>query len=114
MFLCMLAYYVEWHMRQKLAPILFDDEEPEVGERQRASIVAPAERSPSAQLKASTRCTADGLPVQSFATLLKNLATLNKNRLQLKNSVAPAFYKLTSPTLLQQKAFSLLGVTVSL
>jgi hypothetical protein len=113
-FLCMLAYYVEWHMRQKLAPILFDDEEPEIGERQRASIVAPAERSPSAQLKASTRCTADGLPIQSFATLLKNLATLNKNQLQLKNSVAPAFYKLTSPTLLQQKAFSLLGVTVSL
>jgi len=113
-FLCMLAYYVEWHMRQKLAPILFDDEEPEVGERQRASIVAPAERSPSAQLKASTRCTADGLPIQSFATLLKNLATLNKNRIQLKNSIAPAFYKLTSPTPLQQKAFSLLGVTISL
>ncbi len=113
-FLCMLAYYVEWHMRQKLAPILFDDEEPEVGETQRASIVAPAERSPSAQLKAKTRCTADDLPIQSFATLLKNLATLNKNRIQLKNAVAPAFYKLTSPTPLQQKAFSLLGVTVSL
>ena len=113
-FLCMLAYYVEWHMRQKLAPILFDDEEPEIGERQRASIVAPAERSPSAQLKASTRRTTDGLLVQSFATLLKNLATLNKNRIQLKNAVAPAFYKLTSPTPLQQKAFSLLGVTISL
>lgn len=113
-FLCMLAYYVEWHMRQKLAPILFDDEEPEIGERQRASIVAPAERSPSAQLKASTRCTADGLPIQSFATLLKNLATLNKNRIHLKKSVAPAFYKLTSPTPLQQRAFSLLGVIVSL
>lgn len=113
-FLCMLAYYVEWHMRQKLAPILFDDEEPEVGQAQRASIVAPAERSPSAQLKANTRCTADGLPIQSFATLLENLATLNKNRLQLKISVAPAFYKLTSPTPLQQKTFALLGVTVSL
>jgi Transposase DDE domain len=113
-FLCMLAYYVEWHMRQKLAPILFDDEEPEVGETQRASFVAPAKRSPGAQLKANTRSTADGLPIQSFATLLKNLATLNKNRIQLKNAVAPAFYKLTSPTPLQQKAFSLLGVTVSL
>lgn len=113
-FLCMLAYYVEWHMRRKLAPLLFDDEEPEAGQAQRASIVAPAERSPSAKRKASTRRTADGLPVQSFANLLKNLATLNKNRIQLKISVAPAFYKLTSPTPLQQKAFSLLGVTVSL
>jgi transposase len=113
-FLCMLAYYVEWHMRQKLAPILFTDEEPEVGQAQRASIVAPAERSPSAQLKANTRCTADGLPIQSFATLLANLATLNKNRIQLKISVAPAFYKLTRPTSLQQKAFALLGVTASL
>lgn len=113
-FLCMLAYYVEWHMRRKLAPLLFDDEEPEAGQAQRASIVAPAERSPSAKRKASTRRTADGLPVQSFANLLKNLATLNKNRIQLKISVAPAFCKLTSPTPLQQKAFSLLGVTVSL
>lgn len=59
--LCMLAYYVEWHMRQKLAPLLFEDEDPAAGEALRSSIVAPAERSPSAQRKASTLRTSDGL-----------------------------------------------------
>ena len=63
--LCMLAYYVEWHMRSKLAPVLFDDHDPEAGERQRPSVVQPAQRSPAAQAKASSsappticRCTA--------------------------------------------------------
>ena len=51
-FLCMLAYYVEWHMRQRLKPLLFDDEEPDVAEAARPSVVAPAEVSPSAQDKA--------------------------------------------------------------
>ena len=51
MFLCMLAYYAEWHMRQKLAPMLFEDDDPEAGEALRSSIVAPAQRSPSAQRK---------------------------------------------------------------
>jgi transposase len=59
-FLCMLAYYVEWHMRQALAPILFDDDDQETARARRRSVVAPAERSPQAQRKAQTKRTAQG------------------------------------------------------
>jgi hypothetical protein len=110
--LCMLAYYVEWHMRQKLAPLLFEDEEPAEGESLRSSIVAPAQRSPSAQKKVRTLQTADGQPAHSFATLLKELATLTKNRVQPKISASPPFDTLARPTPLQQKAFSLLAIAV--
>ena len=79
-FLCMLAYYVEWHMRQRLKALLFDDEEPEVAEAARASVVAPAEVSPSAQDKARRKRTASGESVHSFRTLLDDLATITKNR----------------------------------
>ena len=109
-FLCMLAYSVEWHMRQKLAPLLFDDEDPAAGESLRASVVAPAQQSPSAQRKACTLRTADGLPVHSFATLLKNLATLTKNRVQPKTLAFSPFDTLARPTPLQQRALSLLSV----
>jgi hypothetical protein len=108
--LCMLAYYVEWHMRQKLAPLLFDDEDPAAGQSLRASVVAPAQQSPSAQHKACTLRTADGLPVHSFATLLRDLATLTKNRVQPKTLAFSAFDTLTRPTPLQQRALSLLSV----
>ena len=74
-FLCMLAYYVEWHMCQRLKPLLFDDEEPDVAEAARPSVVAPAEVSPSAQDKARRKRTASGEPVHSFRTLLDDLAT---------------------------------------
>jgi hypothetical protein len=110
--LCMLAYYVEWHMRQKLAPLLFEDEDPAAGEALRLSIVAPAKRSPSAQRKVSTLRTVDGLPTHSFATLLKDLATLTRNRIQPKILASPPFDTLARPTQLQQKAFSLLDLTV--
>ena len=79
-FLCMLAYYVEWHMRQRLKALLFDDEVPEVAEAARASVVAPAEVSPSAQDKARRKRTASGESVHSFRTLLDDLATIAKNR----------------------------------
>lgn len=108
--LCMLAYYVEWHMRQKLAPLLFEDEEPTAGEALRPSIVAPAQRSPRAQQKVHTLRTADGLPAHSFATLLKDLATLTKNRVQPKIFNSSSFDTLARPTQLQQKALSLLSV----
>jgi hypothetical protein len=111
-FLCMLAYYVEWHMRQKLAPMLFEDDDPEGGEALRSSIVAPAQRSPSAQRKAHSLRTADGLPTHSFATLLKDLATLTKNRVQPKILSSPPFDTLARPTQLQQKALSLLDVSL--
>ena len=112
-FLCMLAYYVEWHMRENLAPILFDDEAPEAAQAQRDSVVSPAQRSESAQLKAQRKRTQDDLPVHSFQTLLADLATIAKNRIESHLPGAKTFFdKLTRPTRLQQKAFDLLGVTL--
>ena len=67
-FLCMLAYYVEWHMRRALAPVLFDDDDREAAEARRDSVVAPAQRSAKAQRKAIRKRTDDGLPVHSFQT----------------------------------------------
>ena len=109
-FLCMLAYYVEWHMRQLLAPLLFDDDDKEQAQAARASIVAPATRSSSAKRKARTRLTADGLKVHSFRTLLADLATITKNIIQPTDKVTAAFDMLTRPTALQQRAFELLSV----
>ena len=78
-FLCMLAYYLEWHMRQKLAPMLFDDTDKEAAEAQRRSVVAQAQRSKAAMKKQTTGLTEDGLPVHSFHSLLADLATLARN-----------------------------------
>ena len=118
-FICMLAYYVEWHMRRALAPILFDDEEQELAEALRDSVVSPAKRSPKAQAKAQRKHTADGEPVHSFQTLLDDLATINKNRIHIKSSTvagskAVAFDQITTPTSLQQRALDLLGVPLAL
>jgi transposase len=109
-FLCMLAYYVEWHMRNDLAPLLFDDNDPAGAEQLRTSVVAPAQRSASAQAKAADKRTADDLPVHSFQTLLSDLATVVINRVQPKETAIPAFDLITTPTTLQQRAFDLLGV----
>lgn len=106
-FLCMLAYYVEWHMRRALAPLLFDDEDHEAAQAQRTSIVAPAQRSTSAQQKAASKQTADGLPVQSFRTLLADLATLTRNRVRMGQHT---FDMLATPTAVQERAFELLQV----
>ncbi len=108
--LCMLAYYVEWHMRQRLKPLLFDDEAPETAERMRHSVVAPAQVSDSARDKARRKRTAEGCPVHSFRTLLDDLATLCKNRVAANVAGAEPFEMLTQPTALQQQAFKLLGV----
>lgn len=75
-FLCMLAYYLEWHMRRALSQILFDDDDPVAAEAQRDSVVEPAQRSPSAQAKALSKRTKENLPVHSFTTLLKDLTTI--------------------------------------
>jgi transposase len=109
-FLCTLAYYVEWEMRRLLAPILFDDEDHELAEQQRSSVVAPAQRSETAKRKASSKHTADGVPVHSFRTLLKDLATITKNQIQPNLPDAPTFAKVTQPTRTQKKTFDLLGV----
>jgi transposase len=107
-FLCMLAYYVEWHMRKALAPILFDDDDPKAAQAQRTSVVAPAQRSPLAQAKASVKRTKEGWPVHSFQTLLKDLATMCRNRIQPRVAGAPTFDKITTPTAVQHRALQLL------
>ena len=111
-FLCMLAYYVEWHMRKRLAPLLFDDEDRQGALAARSSIVAPAQRSPSALRTATTLRTTDDLPVHSLRTLLRDLATIAKNRVQPKLATLAAFDSITRPTPLQQRALSLLAVTL--
>jgi hypothetical protein len=108
-FLCMLAYYVEWHMRRALAPMLFDDDDPAAGQALRTSVVAPAQRSPSAEHKAHSKCTEDGLPVHSFQTLLEDLRTVALNRVQMGEA---AFETITAPTPVQQRAFDLLKIGV--
>jgi len=107
-FLCMLAYYLEWHMRQALAPILFDDHDRRAGEALRASPVAKAQASPAAKRKAKTKRTDDGLSVHSLRTLLADLATLTRN--VVKFADAPPTVVLASPTQIQLRAFDLLGV----
>ncbi len=112
----MLAYYVVWHMRRALAPMLFEDEDKEIAEALRHSVVSAAKRSPSAEGKARTKRTADGEPVHSFQTLLKDLATIVKNRAQPRIPLAgnagkpPEFNIVTIPTPIQRRAFELLGV----
>ena len=111
-FLCLLAYYVEWHMRQALQPLLFDDDDKAAAEALRPSIVAPAPRSPRAKAKAATKRTADGGPVHSFQTLLADLATLTLNQVRPLGADGATLDILTTPTPLQQRAFELLGVSV--
>jgi transposase len=106
-FICMLAYYVVWHLRKALAPLLFEDDVAKMNAADR-SAVAPAQRSPQAQRKAETKRTADGLPVQSFETLLKHLATLTKNQVRFDTAT---FDQVTSPTPLQERTFELLQVS---
>ena len=112
--LCMLAYYVEWHMRQLLAPLLFDDHDKTQAKSARASVVAPAQRSTAALRKALSKKTDDGLKAHSFQTLLGDLATIVKNRIQPTDQTTPAFDMITTPTTLQQKAIDLLGVALRL
>jgi hypothetical protein len=113
-FLCMLAYYVEWHMRRAWAPILFDDDDKATGEALRRSVVAPAQRSPRAKVKALTKRTEEGEPVHSFQSLLRHLRTIVKDHMRLKSAAAIEFDKITTPTRVQQRALDLLGVSLTL
>jgi len=107
-FLCMLAYYVEWQMRKALAPLLFDDEELD-GNRKKRDPVKPAQPSASAKKKKSLRLTSEGLIVQSFDTLLMELGTRCRNRCRIKSDPkGPTFYQLTEKSPLQERAFQLL------
>jgi transposase len=109
--ICMLAYYVEYHMRRALAPLLFEDHDKPMADKLRRSVVAPAQRSPKALRKAHTKKTDEGSPVHSFHTLLEDLATVVKNQIKPKGLELDPFVKITNPTPLQQKAFDLLGVS---
>ena len=111
--LCMLAYYVEWHLRQRWAAILFDDHDRQAAQAARKSVVAPAPRSEAARKKDLAQRTAANEPVHSLQTLLADLGTLCKNRVRLRSQAGSEFYLLTRPTPLQQRALDLLGVTLS-
>ncbi len=107
--LCLLAYYVEGHMRRALAPLLFDDDQPQ---ERRPSPVAAAQRSPAAKAKARTKRTPDDLPVQSFHDWLRDLATIAKNHIEPKQKSIPPFDVVTRPTPAQARALELLGASV--
>lgn len=108
--LCMLAYYVEFHMRTWLAPVLFQDEDLAAAQSLRESVVAPAERSTSAKEKALTKRTAEQLPVHNFQSMLRHLSTIARNTIQPVIKGAQAFEKTTLPTAFQRKVFELLQV----
>src|SRR5271167_1561871 len=109
-FLCMLACHVEWHMRECLKPMLFDDDDPAGAARERASIVAPARSSPAALRKRSSKLTANGGPVHSFHSLLRDLATCTINAVTTTLNQAYSFTLVATPTPIQAQAFTLLGV----
>ena len=108
--LCLLAYYVEWHLREALAPLLFADEQVRAA-RQTRDPVAPAEPSPAAQHKRASHQTANGFPAHSFRTLLQELGTLCRNTCRIKKEPADStFVQLTEPTPLQAEVFKKLGL----
>jgi len=109
-FLCMLACHVEWHMRERLRPMLFDDDDPTAAARERASIVAPAQPSPAALRKRASKVTADGGPLHSFHSLLRDLATCTLNEMTTTLNDAYSFTVVATPTPIQAQAFSLLAV----
>jgi hypothetical protein len=109
-FLCMLACHVEWHMRERLKPMLFDDDDPAAAARERASIVAPAQPSPAARHKRASKLTAEGRPAHSFHSLLRDLATCTLNEMTTTLNQAYSFTLVATPTPIQAQAFALLAV----
>lgn len=108
-FLCLLAYYVEWEMRSCLAPLLFADEELAQARKVRDP-VAPAVPSKSAKEKRNSHLTAEGLPVHSFRTLLQELRKQCKNTCMVKGEPGASFERITDPDPVQARAFQLLGL----
>jgi hypothetical protein len=110
-FLCMLAYYVEWHLRQAWRPFLFDDEMP--GAHQHGSPVRPALRSPKALEKARTHHRPDGQPIHSFHTLLADLGTIARNRVRIPAQPdIPEFTMVTTPTPFQREVCQAVGLNL--
>jgi len=109
-FLCVLAYYVEWHMRRALAPVLFEDEELPA-DRSRRDPVLPAQPTASAKAKKATHTTPDGLPVHSFESLIAELASRARNTYRLKSDDSKlTFTQIPAPTPIQRRAYELLGL----
>jgi len=109
-FICMLASYLTWHLRQAWAPLTFTDEQrPEP-----ADPVAPAQRSHAADHKAATKTTTEDLPATSFTALLGHLATLTRNHLRVAGHDESGFDLLAIPTPTQRRAFELLGAPIPL
>ena len=109
-FLCVLAYYVEWHMRRALAPLLFEDEDLPTARLARDPVL-PAQSSASAKAKKATHTTPDGLPVQSFESLIAELASRARNTYRLKSDDAKLTFKqIPPPTPVQRRAYELLGL----
>jgi hypothetical protein len=110
-FLCMLAYHVEWQMRRRLEPMLFDDEQLDAANAGRASPVVKAQRSDHAKAKDASKHAEDGLPLHSFRTLLKDLGTLAYNITHTSLHPEAKIVLTTRPTPVQAKAFELLGLS---
>ena len=110
-FLCMLAYYLIWHLRRAWAELLFDDHDHPAAAAARPSPVAAAQVSPAAQSKAARKRTAEGRPVHSFRSLLQDLATLTRNLVRFGD--APPVIMLARPTALQQHAFDKLAIAIA-
>jgi len=107
-FICMLAAYLTWHLRQAWAPLTFTDEQrPEA-----ADPVAPAQRSQGADHKAATKTTTDELPATSFTALLGHLGTLTRNHLRVAGHNESGFDLLAIPTPTQRRAFELLDAPI--
>ena len=107
LFICMLAYYVEWHLRHAWAELLYTDEDG----TQRDTPVAPVRPSEAGKLKKARAHSKDGLPLQAFGGLMKSLATLSLNRIRVGEK-GPVCTRTTMPTLLQARAFELIGIPV--
>jgi transposase len=110
MFLRMLSYYISWHLKQALAPILFQDNDKPAAQAKRTNPVAAAQRSDQALAKAARKRTPDNTPVHSFTSLLADLATICANHIQPTNDT-PAFTLITTPTPIQRRALELLGIS---
>ena len=110
-FLCMLAYYVEWHLRRDLAPLLFGEGDSRLAEAQRKSPVEPARPSAPTKAKRGRKRTEDGFMVHNFRDLLRDLASLSLCTCQATGSKLPPFKRYTQPSPYQKRAFDLLQLT---
>jgi Transposase DDE domain len=111
-FLCMMAYYVEWHLREAWAPILFHDHERAEAEKERASPLAALEVSAAAKRKRGSRRSDDGLPITSFGDLIRHLATMTLNVVASPQAPSAAITRSARPTPLQDKALALLDTAL--